>query len=85
MIQQSPISATRIYVKTLTGKKSTFEVNISSSTVGDVKSMIQAKEGFDPDQQRLIFDGVELKNNCTLQDCNIAKESTMHLILKLRS
>lgn len=85
MIPQPPASATRIHVKTLTGKTSTFAVNILSNTVGDVKSMVQAKEGFGPDQQRLIFDGIELKNNRTLQDCNIANESTIHLILKLRS
>ena len=72
-------------VKTLTGKTSTFEVNLSSNTVGDVKLMIQAREGFDPDQQRLIFDGVELKNNRSLQECNIANEFTVHLILRLRS
>jgi ubiquitin len=76
-------SEIELYVKTLTGKTITIYVD-PSETIGHLKNLIQDKQGSPPDQQRLIYDTIQLEDDRTLNDYNIQNESTIYMVLRLR-
>lgn len=73
----------RILIRTLTGKTFGFDV-LSSTTAAHLKGMIYYKEGVPPHEQRLIFAGLQLQDDATLDFYNVKQDDSIHLVLRLR-
>ncbi len=73
----------QIFVRALNGKTITLDVE-PSSTVEEVKTAIENKEGIPPRVQRLVFGGKEMTDGRTMSDYNVTKEATIHLVMRLR-
>ena len=72
----------QIFVKTLTGKKITIEVD-RCDTVQQIKEKINDKERIPPERQRLLLAGKQLEEARTIESYSISDEATVHLVLKL--
>jgi large subunit ribosomal protein L40e len=77
-------SSFQLFVKTLTGKTITLPKTYSTTTIEELKLMIQKTEGIPPDQQRLVFAGKQIEDDGTLEDYNIQMDDKLNLVLRLR-
>jgi ubiquitin len=73
----------QIFVKSITGQTRTIEVQ-NTDSIRSIKEKISEKEGVSADQQRLIFAGKNLEDDKQVQDYNIGKDSTVHLVLRVQ-
>lgn len=84
VVVTNPRDVYTVFVKTLKGKTVTASTITADTTIEGLKLRIQDLEGIPPDQQRIIFVGHQLEDAHTLRKYNIVKESTLHLVLRLR-
>ena len=69
----------RIFAKTLTSYRIALDIQ-DTTTVLEVKGMISSRIAFPPCQQRLIFEGNELRDRRTLNSYNIGENALLCII-----
>lgn len=70
----------QIFVKEMMRGSITLDVE-ASDTIGNIKAKIQDKVGNPPDEQKLIFEGQLLEDDCTLSDYNIQNDGKLYLVI----
>jgi len=70
----------QIFVKT--GQTHLFEVG-ASHTVADVKELVQAREGFSVEEQRVVFNGKPLEDDALLSLAGVEEEATLYILGRL--
>lgn len=83
-LKQKYVAPDQLFVKTLTGRHITLQIDRNNFRIEEIKDMIQQLEGIPPDQQRLIFSGLQLEDGNKIGDYFIPNDSTLHLVLRLR-
>lgn len=78
-----PTHPAQIFVKTLTNKVITVDVE-PEMKVKDLKWEVYRREGIPVEHQRLVFAVKQLDDERTLADYNIMRDSTVHLVLRVR-
>ena len=73
----------QIFLRTLRGKTIVMRVDASESISG-LMVAIETREHIPQEEQRLVYAGKQLEVQRTLADYNIQKDSTLHLLLRLR-
>lgn len=73
----------QIFVRNLNGKSLAIMVS-PSDTVESLKAKVEEREGLPASEQRLLYGGKQLEPGRILADYGVQKESTLHLVLRLR-
>ena len=76
--------SSQIFMKTHTQGTLSIKINLATTTVAQLKVIIQRINGMPLDQQRIIFAGKQLEDSRTLADYNVQKECTLHLIYRMK-
>jgi hypothetical protein len=85
LIQNDKVTYTNVFIKTMTNKTVSIDVDLEHDTLADFKQRVQQKEHLTPEQQRYIFHGKIIDNDKKLlKDYNIEKNSILHLYLQLK-
>ena len=84
MLLALPCFSVQIFVRGLEGKTITLDVELNDNVLG-IKEKIEAKIKVPLGFQRLVYEGKQLSDDKTLLEYNITKDSTLHLLLRLRA